>query len=166
MPLRDKASVEMNNGTQPILKRELINRSGVNTMGIVVFCLAFGTFLSTIGERGKVVKDFFSAIFEVTLKMLTAVIWMTSIAVASIITEKLLSIDNLPEIFSQLALFMFCVVFGLVLHQLVVLPLIYFIFVRKQPYTFLANLIDPWITAFAASSSYENHTKLRIECSD
>lgn len=136
-----------------IFMREVTQRPGVNTMGIVVFCLAFGTLLSTMGERGQVVKDFFSAIFEVTSKMITSIIWLTGAAVASVIAAKLLSIENLTEVFSQLALFIFCVLLGLMIHQLIILPLIYFIFLRKQPYTFLVNLIDPWITAFAASSS-------------
>lgn len=136
-----------------ILVREIAQRPGVNTMGIVMFCLAFGTILSTLGERGRVVKDFFSVIFEITSKMITTVVWLTSLAVASVIAGKLLSIDNLAEVFSQLALFIFCVLLGLIMHQLIVLPFIYFIFLRKQPYTFLVNLIDPWITAFATSSS-------------
>lgn len=136
-----------------MLVRELAVRPGVNTMGIVVFCLAFGTLLSTMGERGQVVKDFFSAIFEVTSKMITTLVWLTGFAVASIITGKLLSIENLLEVFSEVALFIFCVLIGLTFHQLIMLPLIYFIFLQQQPYTFLINLIDPWITAFAASSS-------------
>lgn len=136
----------------PTLVRELTQRNGVNSMGIVVFCLAFGTLLSTMGERGQVVKDFFSAVFEVTLKMITAIIWLTGFAVASIIAGKILSIDNLTEVFSQLTLFIVCVIIGLTFHQLVLLPLLYFIFLRKQPYAFLMKLIDPWITAFAAAS--------------
>ncbi|KAJ6647683.1 Excitatory amino acid transporter [Pseudolycoriella hygida] len=137
----------------PILVRQLTERPGVNTMGIVVFCLTFGTLLSTIGERGQVVKDFFSAIFEVTSKLITTIVWLTGVAVASFIAGKLLSIENLFEVFSQLALFIFCVGIGLTFHQLMMLPLIYFIFLRKQPYKFLGNLMGPWITAFATSSS-------------
>ncbi|KAG4079406.1 hypothetical protein HA402_008098 [Bradysia odoriphaga] len=142
-----------NDSINPALVRELTQRNGVNSMGIVVFCLAFGTLLSTMGERGQVIKDFFSAVFEVTLKMVTAIIWLTGFAVASIIAGKILSVENLLEVFSQLTLFIVCVIVGLVFHQMVLLPSLYFIFLRKQPYTFLAKLTDPWITAFAASSS-------------
>lgn len=122
-------------------------------MGIVVFSMAFGSFLSVMGERGQVVKDFFGAVFEVTLKMITKVVWLTSVAVASIITAKILSIASLLEVFSQLASFIFCVLLGLAFHQLIMLPAIYFIVLRKQPYAFLIKLVDPWITSFAAASS-------------
>ncbi len=145
--------MKTNDSINPILVRELTQRPGVNTMGIVLFCLTFGTLLSTMGERGQVVKDFFSAIFEVTSKMITAIVWLTGFAVASVIAGKLLSIEKLSEVFSQLAQFIFCVLIGLTFHQLILLPLIYFVFLRKQPFTFLGRLIGPWITAFATSSS-------------
>lgn len=145
-----KENDSMNN---PIMVRELTQRPGVNTMGIVLFCLAFGITLSTIGERGRVVKDFFSLIFEITSKMITTAVWLTGFAVASIIAGKLLTIEELTEVFSQLGLFIFCVLLELMLHQLIILPLIYIIVLRKQPYKFLISLIDPWITAFAAESS-------------
>ncbi|KAG4071065.1 hypothetical protein HA402_006851 [Bradysia odoriphaga] len=135
------------------LVRALTQRSGTNTMGIVLFCLVFGSLLSTMGERGRVVKDFFAATFDVTLKLITAIIWLTSVAVASIIAAKILSIDKLLEVFSQLASFIFCVLLGIAFHQLIMLPAIYFISLRKQPYTFLAQLIDPWVVSFSAASS-------------
>uniref|UniRef100_Q8T0S9 Amino acid transporter n=1 Tax=Drosophila melanogaster TaxID=7227 RepID=Q8T0S9_DROME len=47
-----------------VLVRDIQYRSGTNTLGIVFFCLVFGTFLGTIGQKGQVVVDFFAAIFE------------------------------------------------------------------------------------------------------
>lgn len=149
VPSKGNDSMNIN----PILVRELTQRPGVNTMGIVVFCLTFGSLLSTMGERGEVVKVFFSTIFEITTKMIKTVVWLTGWAVASIIAAKILSIENLLEVFSQLASYILCVLLGLVFHQLVMLPVIYFIFLRKQPYTFLVKLFDPFVTAFAAASS-------------
>lgn len=137
----------------PMLIRELTYRPGANTMGIVVFCLAFGTIVSTMGERGQVIKSFFSAVFEVTSKMTTTVIWFTGFAVAGIIIGKLLTIDNMWQVLSQLALFIFCVLVGLAFHLFVLLPLIYFVVLRKQSYGFLSKLADPMITAFAVASS-------------
>lgn len=55
--------------------RVLKYRNGPNTLGIVIFCLAFGTFLGTLGEKGRVVTDFFSAVFDVIMKMVSAIMW-------------------------------------------------------------------------------------------
>lgn len=60
-------------------EKELIRvvqyRSGTNTLGIVFFCLVFGTFLGTLGEKGHVVIDFFKAVFEVIMRMVSTVMW-------------------------------------------------------------------------------------------
>lgn len=154
IPSKDNVSTERNNSLEEItMIREVTTRSGANTIGIVFFCLVFGVVLSTIGEKATVIKSFFSALFEVMLKMVSIAIWLSGPGVASIITAKLLSIDNLLEITSQLGVFLFSVVFGIIMHQFVLLPAIYFVFIRKNPYPFLAKLGDPWVTAFAVCSS-------------
>lgn len=57
------------------LIRVIQYRSGTNTLGIVFFCLVFGTFLGTLGEKGQVVIDFFKAVFEVIMRMVSTVMW-------------------------------------------------------------------------------------------
>ena len=50
-------------------------RSGTNTLGIIFFCLTFGTVLGSIGKRGKIVIDFFHTIDEVIMKMVYGIMW-------------------------------------------------------------------------------------------
>lgn len=59
------------------LVRKVQYRSGTNTLGLVFFCILFGTVLGCIGERGKNVADFFSTIFQVIMKMVTGIMWLT-----------------------------------------------------------------------------------------
>lgn len=155
VPSKELVEVEINstNILEPTMVRELVYRTGVNSIGIVVFCLAFGSIISSLGEQCAVMKHFFSALFQVMLKMIEYSMWLSGIGVASIITGKLLSINNLNEVISQLALFFCSVLLGISFHQLIMLPTIYFLIVRKNPYTFLLNLIDPWVAAFAVCSS-------------
>ncbi|KAB7507851.1 Excitatory amino acid transporter [Armadillidium nasatum] len=44
-------------------------RSGTNTLGIIVFCLVFGTILGSMGKKGAVVVQFFSTVDAVILKI-------------------------------------------------------------------------------------------------
>lgn len=136
------------------LVRELAYRSSPNTLGLVVFCLIFGSIANSLGEKGEVIRVFFSTVFDILLNITTKVMWLSGLGVCSIITGKLLNIENLPEVVSQLALFMCCVILGVFLHQLVLMPAIYFFFIRKNPYTFYLSLMDAWVTAFAVASSY------------
>lgn len=146
------------NQTNSKLVRELIYRNSPNTLGLVIFCLIFGTIANSIGEKGDVIRVFFSAVFDILLKTTTKVMWLSGIGVCSIIADKLLSVDNLPEVLSQLALFAFCVIFGVFIHQLIIMPAIYYCFIRKNPYTFFLSLIEAWVTAFAVASALVLYT--------
>lgn len=141
------------NGGDVTLTRELHYRSGTNTLGIVFFCLVFGTMLGTIGEKGQVVIDFFAAIFEVVMKMVSCVMWLTPIGISSVIAGKILSIDNLAPVMMQLIWFILTIAIGVFFYQWIIMQLIYFIFVRKNPFKFYYGLVHPMLMAFATAST-------------
>ena len=49
-------------------KRKLTYRSGTNTLGIIFFCLTFGTCLGSVGPRAKPVIDFWIVIDDVIMR--------------------------------------------------------------------------------------------------
>lgn len=114
--------------------------------------------LGTIGSKGQVVIDFFSAIFEVVMKMVSCVMWLTPIGVSSVIAGKILSIDNLAPVMIQLFWFILTVAIGVFFYQWIVMQLIYCIFVRKNPFTFYCGLMQPMLMAFATASTYVRST--------
>lgn len=128
-------------------------RPGTNTLGIVFFCLVFGTLLGTIGSKGYVVIQFFSAIFDVIMKMVTGVMWLTPIGIGSVIAGKILAVNDISLVMTQLAWFIFTVLFGVLLYQWVIVQVIYFLFLRKNPLKFYVALIQPMLTAFATAST-------------
>ena len=159
------------------LMRVVQYRSGTNTLGIVFFCLVFGTFLGTLGEKGQVVIDFFKAVFEVIMRMVSTVMWlvswkleiilcrfimeykylasrMTPIGITSVIAGKILGVDDLVLVMSQLAWFIVTIAIGVFLYQLVIMQLIYAAFVRKNPFKFYAGLAQGTLTAFAMASTW------------
>lgn len=135
------------------LTRELRYRNGTNTLGIVFFCLVFGTMLGTIGAKGQVVVDFFTAVFEVVMKMVTCVMWLTPLGISSIIAGKILSIANLAPVLMQLMWFIITIAIGVFFYQWIVMQLIYFVFVRKNPFKFYYGLMHATLMAFATASA-------------
>lgn len=135
------------------LIRELRYRNGTNTLGIVFFCLVFGTMLGTIGSKGQVVIDFFTAVFEVVMKMVTCVMWLTPIGISSVIAGKILSIDDLAPVMMQLMWFIITVAIGVFFYQWIVIQLIYFVIVRKNPFKFYYGLMHATLMAFATASA-------------
>ncbi|XP_060803926.1 excitatory amino acid transporter [Amyelois transitella] len=141
------------NDSLPHLVRVVSYRSGTNTLGLVFFCLVFGSLLGTLGAKGQVVIDFFQAIFEVIMKMVTGVMWFTPVGVSSVIAGKILGVSNVAQVMSQLAWFIATVAVGVFFYQLVVMQLIYFAFLKKNPYKFYWGLSQPMLTASATAST-------------
>ncbi|KAJ8676740.1 hypothetical protein QAD02_012527, partial [Eretmocerus hayati] len=135
------------------LMRVLQYRSGTNTLGIVFFCLVFGTFLGTLGEKGHIVIDFFKAIFEVIMRMVSTVMWMAPIGITSVIAGKILGVADLTLVMSQLAWFIVTIVIGVLFYQLVIMQLIYLVIVRKNPFKLYVGLAEGTLTAFAMAST-------------
>ncbi|KAK4309562.1 hypothetical protein Pmani_018825 [Petrolisthes manimaculis] len=133
--------------------RSVKYRAGTNTLGIIVFCLVFGTLLGSLGKKGAVVVDFFSVIDTVILKIVTGVMWLSPLGVASVIMSKILSVDKLGTVMSNLGLFIVTVVVGVLMYQWIIQNLLYFLFTRRNPINFYFNLLEPWVTSFATAST-------------
>ncbi len=57
-----------------IIKKTFTGRSGTNTLGIIFFCIFFGTVLGSMGRRAVPVIRFFRVMDEVS-KLLTGQSW-------------------------------------------------------------------------------------------
>ncbi|KAJ9598421.1 hypothetical protein L9F63_010896, partial [Diploptera punctata] len=139
--------------TEVELVRSIQYRSGTNTLGIIFFCLIFGTVLGSMGARAYVVIEFFTTIDEVVMRMVSGVMWLTPIGISSVICGKILSVEDLTLVVQQLGWFIATVALGVFFYQLVIMQLIYFIIVKKNPYKFYWGLIQATLTAFATAST-------------
>jgi len=133
--------------------KELIYRNGTNTLGIIFFCLAFGTVLGSLGEKAAGVIQFFAVVDEVIMKMVSIIMWLSPIGISSVIAAKILSVADLAATLSQLGLFILTVCGGIFLYQFTFLQAIYFVFVRKNPFRFWCQLFQAWMTSFATAST-------------
>ena len=46
-----------------------------NIAGIIAFCIAFGILLSAMGERARVMIDFFAILADITMQMVILIMW-------------------------------------------------------------------------------------------
>ena len=68
------------------------------------------------------------------------------------VTWCVIEFGQWQQVLVKIGLFSFIVVLGLLLHGLVVLPAIYFLIIKENPYTFISSLSEAMLTAFATSS--------------
>lgn len=125
---------------------------GINVLGLIVFCLVFGLVIGKMGEKGQILVDFFNALTDATMKIIQIIMCYMPIGILFLIAGKIIEVEDW-DIFRKLGLYMATVLTGLAIHSIVILPLIYFIVVRKNPFRFAMGMAQALLTALMISSS-------------
>ena len=69
-----------------------------------------------------------------------------------LVAGKIVEMEDVGLLFASLGKYILCCLLGHTIHGLLTLPLIYFLFTRKNPYRFLWGIMTPLATAFGTSS--------------
>lgn len=136
-----------------IRRHKLRFKDGMNVLGLIVFCIAFGIIIGQLEEKGKLMVDFFVVLNEIVMRLVFIIMWYAPFGIMCLIMGKLMEIGDLGNTLAQLGLYMVAVVSGLAIHSLGTLPLLYFIVTRKNPYVFYSGMLQAWLTALGTSSS-------------
>uniref|UniRef100_A0A8C9ZCG9 Amino acid transporter n=1 Tax=Sander lucioperca TaxID=283035 RepID=A0A8C9ZCG9_SANLU len=145
------------NDSQEITQVEMIpvpgSVNGVNALGMVVFSIFFGLIIGSMGEQGKPLKDFFDCLNEAIMRLVAIIMWYAPIGILFLIAGKIVEMDDISVMGSQLGMYTLTVICGLLIHGICVLPTLYFVITRKNPFVFIAGLLQALITALGTSSS-------------
>uniref|UniRef100_A0A3B3REH2 Amino acid transporter n=1 Tax=Paramormyrops kingsleyae TaxID=1676925 RepID=A0A3B3REH2_9TELE len=125
---------------------------GINVLGLIVFCVVFGLVIRQMGDKGRILVEFFDAMNEATMKLVQIIMWYMPVGILFLIAAKVLEVEDWG-IFRKLGLFMVTVLCGLSIHSLISLPFLYVVIVRKNPFRFIWGLAEALTTAFVLSSS-------------
>ncbi|KAF0295201.1 Excitatory amino acid transporter 1 [Amphibalanus amphitrite] len=128
-------------------------REGSNIIGLVVFAIVFGIVISMMKKQGEILLQFFTAMSEAMMYLTRIVIWLSPVGVCFLIAAKILELESFSVLLGQLGMYFLTVLIGLTVHGFVVLLLLYTLVVRKLPFGFVANIVQPLATAFGTSSS-------------
>ncbi|XP_007240759.2 neutral amino acid transporter B(0) [Astyanax mexicanus] len=126
---------------------------GMNILGLIVFAMAFGVALRKLGEEGEILMKFFNSFNEATMVLVSWIMWYAPLGIMFLVAAKIVEMEDVGELFASLGKYIACCMIGHAVHGLLILPLIYFVITRKNPYTFLLGLITALATAFGTSSS-------------
>lgn len=124
-----------------------------NVLGLVAFSLVVGVILGKMGKKGRIFVTWMTTLNDIVMEMVTLVMWYSPIGIWSLIAEKFASMENIDGTFESLAKYMLTVIGGLIIHSVLILPVIYVIFTRKNPLTYVKGLVQALLTAFGTSSS-------------
>lgn len=126
---------------------------GMNILGLVVFAIVFGVALRKLGPEGELLIRFFNAFNDATMVLVSWIMWYAPVGILFLVAGKIVEMENVEMLFASLGKYILCCLLGHAIHGLLVLPLIYFLFTRKNPFRFLWGITTALATAFGTSSS-------------
>lgn len=122
-----------------------------DVLAVVVFALFLGIALVLGGERYRNILTLLQEFLEITMQMVR---WIMNIAPLGIMALLLkLVVNQDMSLFSSLATFVAVVVGTTLLHGVIVLPLLLYVFTKITPLHFWRGAREALLTAFATSSS-------------
>jgi len=124
-----------------------------NILAIITASIVFALALIAIGKKARPIIGIFRGLSAVVYVIVNWILWFVPLGIMSLITSKLASTDNFLVLLSQLGMFVATVVVGLAVHFLFVLPGLYLIFVRKNPFKYLFAMTPALLTALGIASS-------------
>ncbi|TNN80640.1 Excitatory amino acid transporter 1 [Liparis tanakae] len=145
------------NGSQEIIQEELIPVPGLvngfNALGMVVFSVCFGLIIGSMKEQGQPLKDFFDCLNEAIMRLVAIIMWYAPIGILFLIAGKIVEMDDITAMGGQLGMYTVTVICGLLIHALIVLPTLYFVVTKKNPFVFIGGILQALVTALGTSSS-------------
>lgn len=158
---KDGCAPKDNSALQACTKREINGTvvqlgcevEGMNILGLVVFAIVFGVALRKLGPEGELLIRFFNSFNDATMVLVSWIMWYAPVGILFLVAGKIVEMEDIRELFIRLGKYILCCLLGHAIHGLLVLPLIYFLFTRKNPYRFLWGIMTPLATAFGTSSS-------------
>ncbi|XP_051779571.1 excitatory amino acid transporter 2b [Erpetoichthys calabaricus] len=136
-----------------VTKKGLEFKGGMNVLGLIGFFIAFGIAMGKMGEQARLMLEFFNILNEIVMKLVTMIMWYSPLGIACLICGKIIAIKDLEVVARQLGMYMVTVIIGLIIHGAIFLPLLYFVIVRKNPFSFFGGIFQAWITALGTASS-------------
>uniref|UniRef100_A0A3P9Q3Q4 Amino acid transporter n=1 Tax=Poecilia reticulata TaxID=8081 RepID=A0A3P9Q3Q4_POERE len=150
-------TIFLQNGSQQIAQEEMIpvpgSVNGINALGLVVFSLCFGLIIGNMREQGQPLRDFFDCLNEAIMRLVAIIMWYAPVGILFLIAGKIVEMDDISAMGGQLGMYTVTVISGLLIHAIIVLPTLYFIITRKNPFLFIAGLLQALVTALGTSSS-------------
>lgn len=131
---------------------------------LILFSILFSAALTTLGEKGKPVLDFFDGVNEAMMTLVTWLMYLAPIGIFALVAGRLGSAGGGEAFWNEIravGLHVVTVISGLALHFVSLCLILFFIARRGADY--LINMLRALLTAFGTASSSAT-LPLTLEC--
>lgn len=170
--LQPGAGIELGDGTIPerVLEKQAMGWEGIlfsmftpnlvlsaaetQILPLIVFAIAFGAALTTIGKTGEHVIEFFNGVNEAIMRLVIWLMYFAPIGIFGLVAGRLGKAEAEGGLMAQIegvGMHVFTVLSGLGIHFVILLAVMFFVAGRGWDY--LVNNLRPLLTAFGTASS-------------
>jgi Na+/H+-dicarboxylate symporter len=123
-------------------------------LSIIFFSILFGFFITQAPPKPqKVLSEFFSATFEVMMKITMFVVKFTPLGVFGIVANQVSKSPDILELGQRMGVYMLTVIIALTIHALITLPILLRFIGKVNPLKHFRAVSAPLLTAFSTASS-------------
>ncbi|KGL77331.1 Excitatory amino acid transporter 5, partial [Tinamus guttatus] len=112
-----------------------------------------GLLLGKMGERGAPLVNVCQCLNEAVMKIVSMAVWYFPFGIVFLIAGKILDMEDPSVTGKKLGLYAITVVSGLAFHGLILLPLLFTLITKKNPFAFIRGILQALLIALATSSS-------------
>ena len=133
-------------------------RSAAETslLPLIFFSIVFAGMLTTMGARVRAITEIIVQINEALLSFILLLMNLAPFGIFCLVTARFGEAQaggNLAAVLQQTGAYFGTVLAGLAVHAFITLPLILWIFTRRNPFRFMYQMSQALLTAFSTASS-------------
>ena len=128
----------------------------MDLLPLIVFSIIFAGMLTTMGSRVNNITEMIVQVNDALLSFIMLLMKLAPVGIFCLVAARFGEAQvegELLQVLEETGLYMVAVLTGLAIHALVTIPLIYWVFTRKNPFRFIYHMSQALLTAFSTASS-------------
>ena len=140
----------------------------INLLPLIVFSIVFGGMLTTMGEKSKTISALVIGINDALMSFILLLMKLAPLGIFCLVAARFSKAQMDGQFLALLktqAWYMTSVLTGLGIHALCTLPLLLWIFTKRNPIQFVGQMSQAILTAFSTASSTAT-LPVTMECAE
>ncbi len=128
----------------------------MDLLPLIVFSIIFAGMLTTMGSRVSNITAMIVQVNDALMSFIMLLMKLAPVGIFCLVAARFGEAQvegELLQVLEETGLYVVAVLTGLAIHALVTIPLIYWVFTRKNPFRFIYHMSQALLTAFSTASS-------------
>jgi len=133
-----------------------LSAANTNLLPLIFFSIIFAGMLTTMGKKVHVLTEMIAQANDALMSFILLLMKVAPLGIFCLVAARFgeaRAEGKFVEELQQTGWYVLTVLVGLGIHALITLPLIYWIFTRKNPFRFMYRMAQALLTAFSTASS-------------